>query len=69
MERQQAFPELPYHRFSNGDGILVVSTLPNGELPKADPSQASSSALCHFLSIYTSCPPLSIQNNVNPPLK
>ncbi|MCJ1297098.1 hypothetical protein MMC34_008667 [Xylographa carneopallida] len=40
-EQQLALPELPYHRFSNGDGILVVSTLPNGELPKADLSQAS----------------------------
>lgn len=49
VEQQQAFPELPYHRFSNGDGILVVSTLPNGELPKADPSQASISVLHHSL--------------------
>ena len=38
---QPSLPELPYHRFSNGDGILLVSTLPNGELPKPDPSRVS----------------------------
>jgi hypothetical protein len=39
---ESKLPELPYHRFSNGDGILVVRTLPNGELPKPDVSQARS---------------------------
>ena len=38
---QPSLPELPYHRFSNGDGILLVSTLPNGELPRPDPSRVS----------------------------
>ena len=46
-EKQPALPELPYHRFSNGDGILLVSTLSNGEVPKAD-SQASSTAQPRF---------------------
>ena len=45
-------PELPYHRFSNGDGILVVSTLPNGELPKADLSQASRAPQQHFSLLF-----------------
>lgn len=48
LPEQPALPELPYHRFSNGDGILLVNTLSNGELLKAD-SQASSAAQPHFL--------------------
>ena len=43
---QPSLPELPYHRFSNGDGILLVSTLPNGELPKPDPSRVSRFPQC-----------------------
>ena len=43
---QPSLPELPYHRFSNGDGILLVSTLPNGELPRPDPSRVSSFPQC-----------------------
>jgi len=47
-EKRPALPELPYHRFSNGDGILVVSTLDNGEVPKTDSPQASSAAQPRF---------------------
>lgn len=47
-EERPALPELPYHRFSNGDGILLVSTLDNGEVPKTDSPQASSAAQPRF---------------------
>ena len=62
-EKQPALPELPYHRFSNGDGILLVSTLSNGEVPKAD-SQASSAAQPRFLEGL----PSAYKNGPGPPL-
>lgn len=56
--RGPKLPELPYHRFSNGDGILLVSTLPNGELPKPNPSQARKSHSAFILHLYSEVKPL-----------